>query len=157
MSSRRTTQNARSERASWRRATTNFYLHFPLLIENTLFFIGLGFLSTFFSSDKKQLTVSVFALPSHIMPARPQNQERTGNGSKQASAKWVRNITLEPSYLLFLSLPKSKLNMKTNCVTRRTGLKTHVMERTAKTHGTYSNKTLRYKFNHISWLNFHFS
>ena len=55
-----------------------------------------------------------------------------------------RNITLEPSYLLFLSLPKNKLNMETNCVKRRTGPNTHVMERTAKTHGTYSNKTLRF-------------
>ena len=32
---------------------------------------------------------SVFALPSHIMPTRPQNQERNGNESKHASAKWV--------------------------------------------------------------------
>ena len=34
--------------------------------------------------------------------------------------------------------------METNCVKRRTGPKTHVTEPTAKTHGTYSNKTLRF-------------
>ena len=52
--------------------------------------------------------------------------------------RWIYPICI------FFALSKSRFIVDKDCVTRCTGTKTEVMERTAKTHRTHSKKTLRW-------------
>ena len=72
-------------------------------------------------------------------PRLPKRDTYTHRKDRRGRKKTYNSNILFP----FSSATKCKLNMSYTRVTERTGTKTHVPERTAKTHGTYRNKILR--------------